>query len=66
MAIPFEGQCADAPEVAGRQLDRLAAGEDGFDDVRSQESELDIAPDVARVPSRRAISWMDPTSPPAS
>ena len=49
MAIPFEGQCADAPEAPGRQLDRLAAGEDGFDDVRSQESELDIAPDVARV-----------------
>ncbi len=49
MAIPFEGQCADAPEVPGRQLDRLAAGEDSFDDVGSQESELDIAPDVARV-----------------
>ena len=49
MAIPFEGQRADAPEAPGRQLDRLAAGEDGFDDVGSQESELDIAPDVARV-----------------
>ncbi len=49
MAIPFEGQCADAPEAPGRQLDRLAAGEDGFDDVRSQESELNITPDVARV-----------------
>ncbi len=49
MAIPFEGQCADAPEAPGRQLDRLAANEEGFDDVRSQESELDIAPDVARV-----------------
>jgi hypothetical protein len=49
LAIPFEGQCADAPEAPGRQLDRLAAGEDGFNDVRCQESELDIAPDVARV-----------------
>ena len=49
LATPFEGQCADAPEALGGQLDRLAAGEGGFDDVRSQESELDIAPDVARV-----------------
>ncbi len=49
MAIPLEGQCADAPEAPGRQLDRLAAGKDGLDDVRSEESELDIAPDVARV-----------------
>ncbi len=49
MAIPFEGQSADVPKAPGRQFDRLAAGEDDFDDVRSQESELDVAPDVARV-----------------
>ena len=49
MATPFEGQCADAPEALGRQFDQLAVGEGGFDDVRSQKSELDIAPDVARV-----------------
>ncbi len=49
MAIPFEGQCADAPEAPGRQLDRQAADQDGIDDVGCQESELDIAPDVARV-----------------
>ena len=47
--VPFEGQSADAPEPPGRKFDWLLTGEDGFDDVRSQESQLEITPDVARI-----------------
>ncbi len=40
LPVPFEGQGADPPETPGRQFNRLASGEDGFDDVGCQESEL--------------------------
>ncbi len=51
MTVPFEGQCADAPEPRGSKFDRLAAGEDCLYDVGGQEGELEIAPDVARIDS---------------
>ncbi len=49
MALPFKGQWTDAHEPPACQLDRLAAGEDGLDDVRRQEGELKSATDVAGV-----------------
>ena len=49
LTVPFEGQCTDALEALGGKVDRLAAGEDAFNNVRRQEGKLETAPDVARV-----------------
>ena len=58
MAVPFQRQSADMPKPPGRQFDRLAAGEDGLDDVGGQEGDLQIASDVARIDSL-ALSYFE-------
>ena len=49
MALPLERQRADVPEAPGGQRDGLSTGEDGLDNVRRQERELDIVPDVSGI-----------------
>ena len=49
LPLPFEGQCAHAPEAPRGKVDGLAASEYGFNDVGCQEGELKSSAHVARV-----------------
>ena len=49
LAVPFEGQCADALKALGGKVDRLAASENGLNDVGRQEGDLESSAHVARV-----------------
>ena len=59
MAVPLDGQCANAHETPGCQLDRLTASQDGFDNVGGQEGDLDTAPDIARIDAVAARDLLD-------
>ena len=49
LVVPFEGYNPNALEALCGELDRLAAGENGVDDIRRKERELHYASNVARM-----------------
>lgn len=54
LLIPATGERANSLEAARRQVDRLPAVQNGFDDVRSEESKGQGATDLADIPVMQA------------